>query len=129
MRTLLLLTQATLQVAASLLVSVAEEERQVILSFSLSCARSKPRCLWAVCGLTKKAPAQKGTAKKKGTNRGGKKDEWHGLSLEEKNEIVSTEIEIYQAAIERVGLALSCHLMLKENTSSCMDTTILFSCF
>ncbi|DBB12846.1 hypothetical protein WJX82_007039 [Trebouxia sp. C0006] len=57
------------RVAASLLVSVAEEERQ------------------------------KGTAKKKSTGR--KKEDWHGLSLEEKNEIVSTEIEIYQTAIER----------------------------
>ncbi len=43
---------------------------------------------------------QKGTAKKKSTGR--KKEDWHGLSLEEKNEIVSTEIEIYQTAIERV---------------------------
>ena len=55
--------------------------------------------------LTSKAFTQKGSSKKKGTSRGtGKKEEWHGLSLEEKNEIVSTEIEIYQAAIERVGL-------------------------
>ncbi|KAL3150474.1 hypothetical protein ABBQ32_000298 [Trebouxia sp. C0010 RCD-2024] len=60
------------RVAASLLVSVAEDERQ------------------------------KGSTKKRGTSRGGgKKEEWHGLSLEEKNEIVSTEIEVYQAAIER----------------------------
>jgi hypothetical protein len=44
---------------------------------------------------------QKGTAKKKSTGR--KKEDWHGLSLEEKNEIVSTEIEIYQTAIERVN--------------------------
>ena len=44
---------------------------------------------------------QKGTAKKKSTGR--KKEDWHGLSLEEKNEIVSTEIEIYQNAIERVS--------------------------
>ena len=51
--------------------------------------------------------SQKGTAKKKGTSRGaGKKEEWHGLSLEEKNEIVSIEIEIYQGAIERVGCVL-----------------------
>jgi len=45
--------------------------------------------------------SQKGTAKKKSTGR--KKEDWHGLSLEEKNEIVSTEIEIYQTAIERVS--------------------------
>ena len=44
---------------------------------------------------------QKGTAKKKSSGR--KKEDWHGLSLEEKNEIVSTEIEIYQTAIERVN--------------------------
>ena len=44
---------------------------------------------------------QKGTAKKKSTGR--KKEDWHGLSLEEKNEIVSTEIEIYQTAVERVN--------------------------
>ena len=51
---------------------------------------------------------QKGSSKKKGTSRGGtKKEEWHGLSLEEKNEIVSTEIEIYQAAIERVSVVNS----------------------
>lgn len=51
---------------------------------------------------------QKGTAaKKKGTSKSGRKEEWHGLSLEEKNEIVSTEIEIYQAAIERVSIAYS----------------------
>ena len=43
---------------------------------------------------------QKGTAKKKGTSR--KKEDWHGVSLEEKNEIVSTELEIYQTAITRV---------------------------
>lgn len=50
--------------------------------------------------------SQKGSSKKKGTSRGGgKKEEWHGLSLEEKNEIVSTEIEIYQAAIEKVNMA------------------------
>ncbi|KAL3137941.1 hypothetical protein ABBQ38_005188 [Trebouxia sp. C0009 RCD-2024] len=48
------------------------------------------------------ALTQKGSTKKRGTSRGGgKKEEWHGLSLEEKNEIVSTEIEVYQAAIER----------------------------
>ena len=46
---------------------------------------------------------QKAIAKKKASRTGGKKEEWHGLSLEEKNEIVSTEIEIYQAAIERVS--------------------------
>ena len=54
--------------------------------------------------LKHQAVVQKGNAKRKGTTRGGgKKEEWHGLSLEEKNEIVSTEIEIYQAAIERVS--------------------------
>ena len=50
---------------------------------------------------------QKGTSKRKGTSRaaGADKKEWHGLSLEEKNEIVSTEIEVYQAAIEKVNLS------------------------
>jgi len=48
--------------------------------------------------------SQKGTAKKKSTGR--KKEDWHGLSLEEKNEIVSTEIEIYQTAIERVSILM-----------------------
>lgn len=47
---------------------------------------------------------QKGTAKKKSTGR--KKEDWHGLSLEEKNEIVSTEIEIYQTAIEKVSICI-----------------------
>ena len=51
--------------------------------------------------------AQKGAAKKKSSSKTvNKKEEWHGLSLEEKNEIVSTEIEIYQAAIERVRCVL-----------------------
>lgn len=54
--------------------------------------------------------SQKGTAKKKSTGR--KKEDWHGLSLEEKNEIVSTEIEIYQTAIERVSI-----LMFSTNTT------------
>lgn len=55
--------------------------------------------------LRRKAFLQKGSTKKRGTSRGGgKKEEWHGLTLEEKNEIVSTEIEIYQAAIEKVGI-------------------------
>ena len=52
--------------------------------------------------------AQKGTSKRKGTSRapgGNDKKEWHGLNLEEKNEIVSTEIEVYQAAIEKVCLS------------------------
>ena len=50
------------------------------------------------------ALTQKGSTKKRGSSRGGgKKEEWHGLSLEEKNEIVSTEIEVYEAAIERVS--------------------------
>ena len=58
------------------------------------------------CVVDLTATLQKGSSKKKGTTRGaGKKEEWHGLSLEEKNEIVSTEIEIYQAAIEKVSIA------------------------
>lgn len=67
---------------------------------------------WHTTASYSSAPAdltvQKGTSKRKGTSRapgGSDKKEWHGLSLEEKNEIVSTEIEVYQAAIEKVCLS------------------------
>ncbi|KAA6423096.1 MAG: hypothetical protein FRX49_07083 [Trebouxia sp. A1-2] len=79
-------------VAASLLVSVAEEERQ------------------------------KGTAKKKSTGR--KKEDWHGLSLEEKNEIVSTEIEIYQTAIEKAFGILKAQ---EAGERECMEVATMLS--
>ena len=62
---------------------------------------------------------QKGAAKKKSSVKTvNKKEEWHGLSLEEKNEIVSTEIEIYQAAIERVHSVLTATFALLQEPSA-----------